>query len=44
MIENKWLTDNIEMIKQTFEIKTNKYNDFVYYNIYVINNNSKKFI
>ena len=36
VIENKWLTENIEIIKKTFEIKTKKYNDFVYYNIYML--------
>ncbi len=36
VIENKWLTENIEVIKKTFEIKTNKYNEYVYYNIYML--------
>lgn len=36
VIENKWLIENIEVIKKTFEIKTNKYNEFVYYNIYML--------
>ena len=36
VIENKWLTENIEVIKRTFEIRTNKYDKFVYYNIYTL--------
>jgi hypothetical protein len=35
-IENKWLKENIETVKKVFEIRTNKYNDFTYYNIYLL--------
>jgi hypothetical protein len=36
MIENKWLDENIGIIKKTFEIRTNKYDTFTYYNIYIL--------
>jgi hypothetical protein len=36
MIENKWLDENISIIKKTFEIRTNKYDTFTYYNIYIL--------
>lgn len=35
-IENKWLTENIKIIIKTFDIRTTKYNDFTYYNIYLL--------
>ena len=35
-IDNEWLKENIEIIKKTFEIRTNKYHDFIYYNIYLL--------
>jgi hypothetical protein len=36
MIENKWLDENISIIKKTFEIRTKKYDTFTYYNIYIL--------
>ncbi len=36
IIENKWLNENIGIIKKTFEIRTNKYDVFTYYNIYIL--------
>ncbi len=36
MIKNKWLDENISIIKKTFEIRTNKYDTFTYYNIYIL--------
>jgi len=36
IIDNKWLKDNIDMIKKTFDIRTDKYDDFNYYNIYLL--------
>ena len=35
-INNKWLDENISIIKKTFEIRTNKYDTFTYYNIYIL--------
>ena len=35
-INNNWLNENIETIKKTFDIRTNKYNDLTYYNIYLL--------
>ena len=35
-ITNNWLNDNIEIIKKTFDIKTKKYNNLTYYNIYLM--------
>lgn len=35
-INNNWLNDNIEIIKKTFDIKTKKYNNLTYYNIYLM--------
>ena len=35
-INNNWLNDNIEIIKNTFNIRTKKYNDLTYYNIYIL--------
>jgi hypothetical protein len=36
IIENKWLDENISIIKKTFEIRTKKYDTFTYYNIYIL--------
>ena len=36
IIENKWLNENISIIKKTFEIRTDKYDTFTYYNIYIL--------
>jgi hypothetical protein len=36
IINNKWLDDNINTIKKTFEIRTNKYDIFSYYNLYTL--------
>ena len=36
IIDNKWLKDNINMIKKTFDIRTDKYDNFDYYNIYLL--------
>jgi hypothetical protein len=36
IIENKWLDENISIIKKTFEIRTKKYYTFTYYNIYIL--------
>ncbi len=35
-IKNKWLDENISIIKKTFDIRTNKYDTFTYYNIYIL--------
>jgi hypothetical protein len=35
-INNNWLNDNIEIIKNTFNIRTKKYNNLTYYNIYIL--------
>jgi hypothetical protein len=35
-IDSVWLTDNIITIKKTFDIRTNKYDTFNYYNIYML--------
>jgi len=35
-INNNWLNENIETIKKTFDIRTKKYNDLTYYNIYLL--------
>lgn len=34
VINNEWLTNNIEAIKKTFEIRAKKYSNFKYYTIY----------
>jgi hypothetical protein len=36
VIENDWLNENFDTIKRTFDIRTKKYNDFNYYNIYLL--------
>jgi hypothetical protein len=36
IINNEWLKENIAIIKKTFDIRTNKYNDLSYYNIYLL--------
>jgi hypothetical protein len=36
IINNEWLKENLDVIKKTFEIRTNKYCDFTYYNIYLL--------
>ena len=36
IIDNEWIKDNINIIKKTFDIRTKKYNDFTYYNIYLL--------
>jgi hypothetical protein len=36
IIYDEWIKDNINTIKKTFDIRTNKYNDFTYYNIYLL--------
>jgi hypothetical protein len=35
-INNIWLNDNIKIIKKSFNIRTDKYDDFNYYNIYLL--------
>jgi hypothetical protein len=35
-IENEWLKENIDTIKKTFEIRTKKYDNFNYYNTYLL--------
>jgi hypothetical protein len=35
-INNQWLYDNINTIKKIFNIRTNKYDKFNYYNIYLL--------
>jgi hypothetical protein len=35
-IKNNWLDENFNVVKKTFDIRTNKYNDFNYYNIYLL--------
>jgi hypothetical protein len=35
-LDNIWLSENIDTIKKTFEIRTNKYDDLSYYNIYLL--------
>ena len=35
-VDNIWLSENIDTIKKTFEIRTNKYDDLSYYNIYLL--------
>ena len=35
-IDNKWINENIDIIKKSFDIRTNKYNEFTYYNIYLL--------
>jgi hypothetical protein len=36
MINSSWLKENINIIKGVFDIKTKKYNNFNYYNIYLL--------
>jgi hypothetical protein len=36
IIKNEWLDENIDIIKKTFDIRTKKYNNFNYYNIYLM--------
>ena len=36
IIDNVWLKENIKIIKKTFEIRTDKYHNFTYYNIYLL--------
>lgn len=36
IIDNVWLKENIKIIKKTFEIRTDKYHNFIYYNIYLL--------
>jgi hypothetical protein len=36
IIKNNWLDENIDIIKKTFDIRTKKYNNFSYYNIYLL--------
>lgn len=35
-VDSTWLSENIDTIKKTFEIRTNKYDDLSYYNIYLL--------
>ena len=35
IIDDEWIKDNINIIKKTFNIRTNKYNDLTYY-IYLL--------
>ena len=35
-INTEWLNNNIDNIKKTFDIRTNKYDDFNYYNLYLL--------
>ena len=35
-IINEWLTENIKIIKKTFEIRAKKYDNFDYYNMYML--------
>lgn len=35
-ITNEWLTENIKIIKKTFEIRAKKYDNFNYYNMYML--------
>jgi hypothetical protein len=36
IIDNEWIKNNINTIKKTFDIRTKKYDDFTYYNIYLL--------
>jgi hypothetical protein len=36
VVNSKWLKDNLESIKGVFDIRTKKYDDFNYYNIYLL--------
>ena len=36
VVNNKWLKDNLESIKGIFDFHTDKYDDFNYYNIYLL--------
>jgi hypothetical protein len=36
IIKNNWLDENIDIIKKTFDIRIKKYNNFSYYNIYLL--------
>jgi DNA polymerase III psi subunit len=36
ILDNDWLNNNIKSIKKMFDIRTNKYDNFVYYNIYLL--------
>jgi len=35
-LDNKWLNENIGTIKKLFDIRTDKYDDYTYYNIYLL--------
>jgi hypothetical protein len=35
-INNVWLKENLDIIKKSFDIRTNKYDDLQYYNIYLL--------
>jgi hypothetical protein len=36
IITNNWLDENLNIIKKTFDIRTKKYNNTTYYNIYLL--------
>jgi hypothetical protein len=36
ILTNTWLKENLNIIKKTFQIRTSKYNNFIYYNIYTL--------
>jgi hypothetical protein len=36
VVNNKWLKDNLESIKGVFDIRTKIYDDFKYYNLYLL--------
>ncbi len=36
IIENTWINDNLDYVKRILEIRTNKYDNFEYYNIYLL--------
>jgi hypothetical protein len=36
ILNNDWLKENLNIIKKTFKIRTSKYNNFIYYNIYTL--------
>ena len=36
IIDDRWIKENIYIIKKIFDIRTEKYNNFKYYNIYLL--------
>jgi len=35
-LDNKWISENIGTIKKLFDIRTDKYDDYTYYNMYLL--------